>query len=105
MKPRIRFQLAFTVLLLIATFCTGTTWAQTKMLRVGVLTVSWSEQADTTVPRWIEPFYRTLREHGWVEGNNVVFEHLDAAGDLTRLPEVAAELVRLKVDLSSPLAG
>ena len=94
-----------TALLFSATLCADASWAQTKILRVGVLTVSWSEQVDLTVPRWIEPFYRTLREHGWVEGKNVVFEHLDAAGDPTRLAEPAAELVRRRVDVLLPVGS
>jgi putative tryptophan/tyrosine transport system substrate-binding protein len=40
-----------------------------------------------------------LRELGWVEGQNVVFERRYAENRLERLPELAAELVRLKVDV------
>ena len=103
MRRDSRAVLALTALSLIVPLWTDATWAQTKVLRVGVLTVSWSEQADLPVPRWIVPFYRTLREHGWVEGKNVVFEYRDAAGDPTRLAEPAAELVRLKVDVLFPV--
>ena len=101
--PFVRALPAVTILLMIGTLWPDASWAQAKILRVGVLTVSWSEQADLTVPRWIVPFYQTLREHGWVEGNNVVFEHLDGAGDPTRLAEPAAELVRRKVDVLFPV--
>jgi putative ABC transport system substrate-binding protein len=41
----------------------------------------------------------TLRELGWVEGENIVFERRYAENRLKRLPELAADLVRLKVDL------
>jgi putative ABC transport system substrate-binding protein len=99
----IRAPLPFTALLLAAAFWTNGSWAQTKILRVGVLTVSWTEQANMTVPAWIAPFYRTLRAHGWVEGDNVEFVHLDSAGDPTRLPEVAAEIVRMKIDVLFPV--
>src|SRR5262245_55607985 len=44
-------------------------------------------------------FSAGLRELGWVEGKNVVFENRNAENRLERLPELAAELVRLKVDL------
>jgi ABC-type uncharacterized transport system substrate-binding protein len=40
-----------------------------------------------------------LRELGWVEGKNVVFEHRYADNRLERLPGLAADLVRLKVDV------
>jgi putative ABC transport system substrate-binding protein len=44
-------------------------------------------------------FFDALREFGWVEGKNVVFERRYAENRLERLPELAADLVRLKVDL------
>src|SRR5215831_18903087 len=40
-----------------------------------------------------------LREWGWVEGKNVVFENRNAEDRLERLPELAADLIRLKVDV------
>src|SRR5262245_22982982 len=40
-----------------------------------------------------------LRELGWVEGKNIAFEHRFAENRLERLPGLAAELVRLKVDV------
>jgi putative ABC transport system substrate-binding protein len=40
-----------------------------------------------------------LREHGWIEGKNVVIESRYAEGNLERLAEIAAELVRLQVDV------
>jgi putative tryptophan/tyrosine transport system substrate-binding protein len=39
-----------------------------------------------------------LRELGWVEGKNIVFEYRYADNQVERLPGLAAELVRLKVD-------
>jgi ABC-type uncharacterized transport system substrate-binding protein len=47
----------------------------------------------------VEVFTQTLRELGWVEGENVVFERRYAENRLERLPEMAADLVRLKVDV------
>src|SRR5262245_56689407 len=44
-------------------------------------------------------FFDGLRELGWVEGKNVVFEKRNAENRLERLPELAADLVRLKVDV------
>jgi putative ABC transport system substrate-binding protein len=44
-------------------------------------------------------FTEALRELGWVEGENVIFERRYAENQLERLPELAADLVGLKVDL------
>ena len=44
-------------------------------------------------------FIAALSELGWVEGKNVVFEHRYADNRLERLPGLAADLVRLKVDV------
>jgi len=40
-----------------------------------------------------------LREHGWIEGQDVVIESRYAEGNLDRFAEIAAELVRLPVDV------
>jgi putative ABC transport system substrate-binding protein len=40
-----------------------------------------------------------LRELGWVEGENIVFERRYAENRIERLPELAADLVGLKVDV------
>src|SRR6059058_4800022 len=47
---------------------------------------------------WRE-FRQGLRDLGYVEGQNIRFEFRSAKGHLDRLPELAAELVRLKVDM------
>ena len=46
-----------------------------------------------------EPFRQALRELGYIEGQNIAFEYRYAEGKLDRFPELAAELVRLKVDI------
>jgi putative ABC transport system substrate-binding protein len=46
-----------------------------------------------------DAFRRGLRDLGWVEGHNIAIEYRYAEGDLARLPELAADLVRLKVDV------
>src|SRR5215470_19554854 len=47
----------------------------------------------------IEAFRQGLRELGYVEGKNIVVEYRYAEEKLDRLPALAAELVRLKVDV------
>jgi len=40
-----------------------------------------------------------LREHGWIEGQNITLDYRYGDGQVDRLPELAAELVRLKPDV------
>src|ERR1700730_14962536 len=47
----------------------------------------------------LEPFYRGLQELGYVEGRNLAVERRDGKWRSDRLPELAAELVALKVDV------
>ena len=67
----------------------------TKIPRIGFLG---GGSASANAGR-IEAFRQGLRELGYVEGKNVVIEHRWADGKLDRLPALAAELVRLKVDI------
>jgi putative ABC transport system substrate-binding protein len=54
--------------------------------------------ASAATPR-IEAFRQGLRELGYTEGDNVVIEYRYAEGNLDRIPELVAELVRLKVNV------
>ena len=47
----------------------------------------------------VEALRQRLRELGYVEGKNIVIEYRYAEGKLERLPDLAAELVRLKVNV------
>ena len=47
----------------------------------------------------VEAFRQELRKLGWTEGKNIGFEYRFAEQKPERLPELAADLVRLKVDL------
>jgi len=67
----------------------------TKIPRIGYLAVS----SPSTNPHRTEAFRQGLRELGYVEGKNIVIEYRHAEGKLDRLPALAAELVRLKVDV------
>jgi putative ABC transport system substrate-binding protein len=66
-----------------------------KIPRIGYLA---SVPLSTHSPR-TEAFRQGLRELGYVEGKNIVIEWRYAEGKLDRLPTLAAELVRLKVDI------
>jgi ABC-type uncharacterized transport system substrate-binding protein len=48
---------------------------------------------------FLEAFRHSLREMGYAEGQNVAFEYRSAEGQVHRLPVLAAELVRLNVDI------
>jgi len=68
-----------------------------KLWRIGYLSLV-SGELDQYKP-WIAGFRDGLRELGYVEGENVIVEQRYAAGQVERLPELAAELVALKVDI------
>ena len=53
----------------------------------------------------LKPFRQGLRELGYVEGRNIAIEYRSAEGDINRLAELAAELVRLKVDVIVTSSG
>jgi len=66
-----------------------------KVWRIGYLQGS-SREAQTSL---IQAFEGGLREKGYTLGRDLVIEYRFADGRLERLPELAAELVRLKVDV------
>ena len=66
-----------------------------KIPRIGYLGGS---SRSATAAR-IEAFRQGLRELGYVEGKNIVIEYRWAEGKIERLPDLATELVRLKVDV------
>jgi putative ABC transport system substrate-binding protein len=49
--------------------------------------------------QWTAAFVQRMRELGWTEGRNLTIEYRWAKGNIERLPELAKELVRLKVDV------
>jgi putative tryptophan/tyrosine transport system substrate-binding protein len=67
-----------------------------KVYRVGVLGNKASDPAEAHL--W-QSLRLGLRERGWIEGGNVLIEYRWAEGNFARLPELAGDLVRLKVDL------
>jgi len=67
-----------------------------KVARIGYLSVAPAEGDK----RLVAAFRQGLRGHGYVEGENVVIEVRHAAQRIERLPELAAELVSLKIDVA-----
>src|SRR6266511_2467050 len=67
----------------------------TKIPRIGYL----SGSSPSTAPGRRKAFRQGLRELGYVEEKNIVIEWRYAEGKFDRLPALAAELVRLKVDI------
>jgi putative ABC transport system substrate-binding protein len=66
-----------------------------KIWRIGYL----AAPTAAGVAHLTEAFLQGLRELGYIEGQNIVIEYRWADGNFQRLPELAAELVRLKVDV------
>jgi putative ABC transport system substrate-binding protein len=65
-----------------------------KVFKIAILTDAMVQWHSTT-----EGFRDGLKEFGYVEGKNVIFEARTAQGDMTRVPALAAELVQWKPDL------
>jgi putative ABC transport system substrate-binding protein len=67
---------------------------QPKMPTIGALVIG-----NINPEQFWREFRQGLRDLGYVEGQNIQFEFRSAEGHLDRLPELAAELVRLKTDI------
>jgi putative ABC transport system substrate-binding protein len=66
-----------------------------KIPRIGLL----SPFSPSATAVWHQAFRLGLRDLGWVEGKNISIEYRYAEGRNDRLPDLAADLVRLKVDI------
>jgi len=66
-----------------------------KVPRIGFLDASTAAGSAVLV----EAFRQELSKLGWIEEKNIAIEYRFAEGKMNRLPELAADLVRLKVDL------
>jgi putative tryptophan/tyrosine transport system substrate-binding protein len=63
--------------------------------RIGILIAV----SESVFPARVEAFRQRLRQLGYVEGKNILIEYRYAEGKSERLPDLVAELVRLKVDI------
>jgi putative ABC transport system substrate-binding protein len=68
---------------------------QAKVPRIGLL----SPFSPSATALWHQAFRQGLRDLGWVEGKTISIEYRYAEGRRDRLPDLAADLVRLKVDI------
>ena len=105
------FDISFSALVLARSLCAAVFLALCSMLIAPCLPAA--AQQPAKIPRigilipasassfsaWVEAFRQRLRELGFVEGKNIVIEYRYAEGKPERLPDLAAELVRLKVDV------
>src|SRR6516165_5223166 len=66
---------------------------QTAVPVIGILS------PDTPASRYVEALRAGLQELGYVDGRNIRYEYRWAEGNFERLPDLAVELVRLKVDV------
>ena len=67
-----------------------------KVYRVGILG---EKASDPSEARLWQAFRLSLRDLGWIEGKNILFEGRWGNGNHARIPELAADLIRLRVDL------
>src|SRR4029453_13689097 len=67
----------------------------TKVARIGFL----DKSRASGNPPLFEAVRQEMRKLGWIEGKNFTIEYRFAEGKFDRLPDLAADLVRLKVDL------
>jgi ABC-type uncharacterized transport system substrate-binding protein len=80
---------------LVASGAVATAQQPKKVPRVGYLATN----SLSVISDRVEAFRQGLRELGYVEGKNIVIEWRSAEGKQDRVPALAAELVRLKVDV------
>src|ERR1700758_2178149 len=87
---------AITLCAMLFALCVSTEAQQPKRVpKIGFLVVP----SQLFFADRMESFRQGLQSLGYVEGKNIVIEYRYAEGKLDRLPELAAELVRLKVDI------
>jgi len=94
-RPTITRIAILVVLLLLAAAGAGQAQHPAKAPRIALL-AGGSRSGDSLL---IETFWRRMKELGYIEGQNISAEYRFAEGVLERLPNLAAEVVRLNVDV------
>jgi putative tryptophan/tyrosine transport system substrate-binding protein len=92
MSHKVTIFLLFTFLL--ATTHPSQAQERARILRIGIFNTGSSSASQYLV----DAFRQGLSEHGYVEGRNILIEYRWGEGSPERLPELAADLVRLRVD-------
>src|SRR5262252_6341853 len=88
--------ISFVVGALLFALCLPAQAQQTgKIFRIGFL----ERSTASGMAVLLDAFRQELSKLGWIEGKNIAIEYRFAEQKLERLPELAAELVRLKVDV------
>jgi putative ABC transport system substrate-binding protein len=72
-----------------------------KIFRIGLLDLSTASGMAVL----LDAFRQELNKLGWIERKNIAFEYRYAEGKFDRLPDLVADLVRLKVDLIVTTSG
>jgi putative tryptophan/tyrosine transport system substrate-binding protein len=90
----VKFLTLILAILVLALFVPAHAQQQTKVYRIGTLS---GASVSSLEPR-LEGFRQGLRKLGYVDGRNIVIEYRSADGSVDRLPDLALELARLKVD-------
>ncbi len=90
----LRLLISVLCVLLFALCASADAQQQAKLPKIGWLAVRPASAAFA-----IESFQREFSKLGYIDGKNIAFEYRYAEGKLDRLPALADELVRLKVDL------
>jgi putative tryptophan/tyrosine transport system substrate-binding protein len=81
--------------MLFALCCSVDAQQTSKVPRIGFV----DDSTASSITVRLEAFLQELSKLGWIEGKNVAIEYRFAEQKNERLPELAADLVRLKVDL------
>src|SRR5215470_9973991 len=88
--------LSFAFCAMLMALCASAEAQQTgKIFRIGFLDSSTASGSAALV----DAFRQELGKLGWIEGKNIAIEYRFAEGKFDSLPEIAADIVRLKVDL------
>ena len=89
------FNVSSLLIVLLFTVCPAEAQQAAKIPRIAFVTAT----PLASIPTRIDAFRQGLRELGYLEGKNILIEFRDGEGKPNRFPEIAAELLRLKVEL------
>ena len=93
------FSILFVVVLLAGAIIAEAQQQTTRIRRIGYLGFGFTSSSRSANPWRADAFREGLRQLGYVEGKDIVIEWRYAEGKLDRVGELAAELVRLKVEV------